>query len=406
MLKIMVADDEPKIRRGIKNAIDWNEIGFEFVGEAEDGQEALAVAWECRPDVLLVDINMPIVNGLEFAQRLMRDLPKSLVIIITGYDEFGYAQKALKLGVFDYLLKPVAEEELHEVLLRARERLEAMEEKDKAVGWAHRQVYRNLPFLRGRFLEEWLQERLSEDEVHEQLDFLQMRFDEISGMIVLKKTEGVKPGVPYAEWNRDLLFFAIRNIVEDLMGGEEKAFSCRDAKDHLVFLYYAGDAARWKELPGLIVEALDKYLKIGVTLSAVSLTLAKDNVARRIPEAYAEALDDLSMSAAGTPIVLLAKAFIDANYADENLSLKDVAEEVRISPSYLSRLLRQELGVTFNDYVTQIRVKHAVWFLQDPTMKIYEIASRTGYSNQHYFSTAFKRVFGISPIEYRKGLHR
>lgn len=401
LCKIMVADDEPMIRRGIKNSFDWETIGFEFVGEAEDGEEALQLALDREPDVLLVDINMPFVNGLEFVERLLRDRPRALVIIITGYDEFAYAQQALKLGVFDYLLKPVTDEQFYEVLMKAKDQLAAMDAKMKYDGWAHQQLNRNLAFLRQRFLEEWLQGRLSEEEIGEQIAFLNMQLEETTGVIVLHKREAIMTVSRSADWNRDLMCFAIQNVVEDLLGGAGQVYSCRDSKDYLVFLCRIGSRSEWKEMPESIAETVHTFLKMSVSVTA--LTVEKDAIIVKLPQLYAEAVEELSKESGAMPIVMLAKAYIEARYGQEDLSLKEVAEGVNISPSYLSRLLRQELGLTFNDYLTQTRVKHAAWFLQDPTMKIYEVASRVGYSTQHYFSTAFKRVLGVSPIEYRNG---
>jgi two-component system, response regulator YesN len=107
MLKVLIADDEPKIRRGLKSSIDWNELDIEVVGEAEDGEIAFEMAKVLKPDILFVDICMPFIDGLELISKIKDILPDSLVIVITGHDEFSYAQQSIKLKVFDYLLKPV-----------------------------------------------------------------------------------------------------------------------------------------------------------------------------------------------------------------------------------------------------------------------------------------------------------
>ena len=100
---------------------------------------------------------------------------------------------------------------------------------------------------------------------------------------------------------------------------------------------------------------------------------------------------------------MFAKNYIDTYFYQQDLSLKEVAEKVGVSPDYLSRLLKRELGISFVDYVTKIRVEKAIKFMNDPSIKFYEIAEQVGYSTQHYFSTAFKKVMGISPLIYRKG---
>ena len=110
--KILIADDEPKIRRGLHAQIDRLSLPCEVCAEAEDGEIALEAAERLRPDILLVDINMPFVNGLDFIEALRRTRADARVILITGYEEFEYARRALELDVHAYLLKPIDVEEL------------------------------------------------------------------------------------------------------------------------------------------------------------------------------------------------------------------------------------------------------------------------------------------------------
>lgn len=99
MWKLVIADDEPKIRRGIENILNWSEFGIEIVGQAEDGEIALEIIKENRPDIILLDINMPFLNGLDLLQKLKEIGNSGIVIIISGYDDFSYAQKALQYNV-------------------------------------------------------------------------------------------------------------------------------------------------------------------------------------------------------------------------------------------------------------------------------------------------------------------
>ena len=101
--------------------------------------------------------------------------------------------------------------------------------------------------------------------------------------------------------------------------------------------------------------------------------------------------------------MVLAQKFIDTNYGQAELSLEEVAAAVGISAGYLSRLLKQETGLSFIEYITRVRITNAVQLMNDPAMKIYEVAEAVGYQSQHYFSRAFKKVFGRPPVEYRKG---
>ncbi len=101
--------------------------------------------------------------------------------------------------------------------------------------------------------------------------------------------------------------------------------------------------------------------------------------------------------------MVLAQTYIDAHFGEPDLSLEEVAAAAQISPGYLSRLLKHETGFSFVDYLTRVRINKAVQIMSNPAVKVYEVAEAVGYQSQHYFSRAFKRVFGRPPVEYRKG---
>ena len=122
VFKALVADDEYMIRRGIIRFLKKYE-DFEVVAEAEDGEVALELAKKHSIDVYFVDINMPFLNGLQFIEKIKEIHPKALVVIITGYDSFYYARTALRMGVFEYLLKPIMEDKFQEMIEAVREEL-------------------------------------------------------------------------------------------------------------------------------------------------------------------------------------------------------------------------------------------------------------------------------------------
>ena len=112
MYTIVVADDEEELRRAIIRKIDWESIGFQVVGEAENGIEALELVERMEPDLLLTDIRMPFVSGIELARQVREVRPTTQIAFLSGFDEFSYAQTALKYGVSDYLLKPCRMEDI------------------------------------------------------------------------------------------------------------------------------------------------------------------------------------------------------------------------------------------------------------------------------------------------------
>ena len=110
MLKIFLAEDEIVMREGIRNNIAWQEEGFEFVGEASDGELAYPMIQKLKPDILITDIRMPFMDGLELSEQVKKVLPATKIMILSGYNEFDYAKMAIKIGVTDYLLKPISSE--------------------------------------------------------------------------------------------------------------------------------------------------------------------------------------------------------------------------------------------------------------------------------------------------------
>ena len=128
MIKIMIVDDMPIFREYLTSCIDWNAYGFELCCEAKNGKEALEKFEVFYPDIVLTDINMPHIDGLELAERLMESYPDVSVVLISGHSEFEYARQAIKIGVSDYIVKPFEKEELILTLLKLQ---------DNKIGRAH-----------------------------------------------------------------------------------------------------------------------------------------------------------------------------------------------------------------------------------------------------------------------------
>lgn len=124
MLKVFLAEDETLIREGLRDNIPWEQYGYRFVGEAADGEMALPLIRKTKPDVLITDIKMPFMDGLSLSRIVREELPKTKIIIISGYDDFEYAREAIAIGVDQYLLKPVTRMNLRKVLQELKEKIE------------------------------------------------------------------------------------------------------------------------------------------------------------------------------------------------------------------------------------------------------------------------------------------
>ena len=130
MVKVFLVEDEAIIRRGIRDNIDWASHGFEFAGEAGDGEYAYPLILKAQPDILVTDIKMPFMDGLELSRLVKKTLPRTRIIVLSGYNEFEYAKEAIKIGISDYLLKPVSSAGLIDALKKAAD--EIREEREKS----------------------------------------------------------------------------------------------------------------------------------------------------------------------------------------------------------------------------------------------------------------------------------
>ncbi|MEG1157744.1 MAG: response regulator, partial [Christensenellaceae bacterium] len=124
MYRILIVDDEPIVRRGIKKSVNWNELDIEMVAEAENGVEALEQVISNQPDIILLDICMPRMDGLEFASIVKKKYPQIRIVIITGFHDFEYARTALRMGIDDYILKPITKEDVVRIIKEQLEKIE------------------------------------------------------------------------------------------------------------------------------------------------------------------------------------------------------------------------------------------------------------------------------------------
>lgn len=165
--RVLLVDDEEELRAGIRRKIDWESLGFHLCGEAENGQDALELAEQLNPDVVLTDIKMPFMDGLELCRQLKEQLPAIRLIIFSGFDEFEYARQAIGMNVFEYLLKPITALELSQVLKRLHADMDAQRAEQQDV-LALRQRYEDsLPLLRSLFYARILDGQLKPAQINE-----------------------------------------------------------------------------------------------------------------------------------------------------------------------------------------------------------------------------------------------
>ena len=399
MWKLVIADDEPKIRRGIGKILTWEEFNIEIVGEAEDGESALKLIQEKNPHIILLDINMPFLNGLEILQKLNDINNKSIVIIISGYDNFFYAQKAVQFNVFDYVLKPVSKKNMEEIIVKAVNKLNEIEKENNYLEWAKEQLTENKDRREKKIFYDWFNNKLTDEQVLNEMKFFNINFGNNIEIMVIKLIEKLNISLTDNKWNDDLLEFAIANILNDNFKELNPQFIFSDEKKHIIFISKINNMLEWVNVSNKIEAEIFKYLKCNVIIEQANISTG----ILSIKNEYIKIMDSVNKKKKFSPMVLLTIKYIEDNYYSNNLNINDIAERLEVTSSYMSKLLKKETGLSFIDYLTNIRIKKAMYIMQDPTIKIYDVAELVGYSNQYYFSRAFKKITGVSPKEHRRG---
>jgi two-component system response regulator YesN len=271
MYKVIIVDDEAVVRSGLKNTINWNEHGFDLIGDYANGREAWEAVEQIKPDLIISDISMPFMDGLELAGLVFNHFPYIKMIILTGFDEFEYAQQAIRLKVSDFILKPITAQEIRKLLDRVRAEMDEETRRREDLGRLNRQLNQSLPLLKERFLERLVAVGLGKLEIEERLNYfaLPQRLPLYLVMVVDIDDFGDRELNSY-EHDAEFLRFAAFDIFketlerEDIMllrTREERMVAIIGGTDHESLLY-----ERVFSLAEQVRYHIEKYLKFTVTI--------------------------------------------------------------------------------------------------------------------------------------------
>ena len=398
MWKIVIADDEPKIRQGLRELVESFDLPLKVCGEAKNGLEALRIAGEEQPDIALVDICMPKLNGLQLLEQIRSVRPECRTIIVSGYNEFSYAKEAMALGVRSYILKPIEEQELYEAILRLTEELSRERSRQRFIDLANYQLDQHREYLQGVFFNDWLEGRLTDTEREGQKELLSVHMEDAALVLVsTQNNRSLSLRMGDSHISDDVYQFALKNILGELLGKCDPVYLFTDRYQNVAGIFHEREE-KLGELRRHLEGSLEQILGGTCTI-----------VVRRCEEAlfsknYGEALREVQKSLECRPAVTEAKKYLFEHFRDPDMDLNLVARSIGISPAYLSRLMKQELGMSFKDFLTSLRINEAIVLMRGTSRPINEIADMVGYKSQHYFSTAFKNIMGISPSEHRKNI--
>ncbi|PLT44210.1 DNA-binding response regulator, AraC family [Paenibacillus pasadenensis] len=429
MYRLLIVDDEKEIREGLAGW-DWERLGIEPAGVCAHGLEALQAIAEQPVDIVLTDIRMPFMDGLALMQALSYQYPFIKVIILSGYNDFDYAQEAIRNGASDYLLKPVVFDDMRRAFARLVGRLDEQKQHEWRVEVLKRKAGQLSKVLRKSFLQRLFEGRVDRDLLEQDGAEGEVLLDgDDFSAALLRMDRFARPDASVSDKDRKLLSFALDNILDDIWDSQGCGYHWLEPSTGNVALLAKGD--REQELMGL-PEQLQRYM--GLFRSTFSLAhgprtsdpLRLDESiaeARRALETFAspgayignsgkwlpsrEASDSGSdapstESEGDSSLLLEAKRYIMEHY-NRSLTLKEVADHVYVSVGHLSSLFKQR-NETFLKYLTSIRMDKAKQLMMDNSYKIYEIVELVGYNDPAYFSELFKRNTGKTPSEYRSRL--
>lgn len=358
-LHILIADDEPLVRKGLRLILKKSHLPVHNVLEATNGTEALRLAQQYSPQIVVLDIKMPGCNGLEAMKQIRQSLPETKIVVLSAYSYFEYAQEALRYGALDYLIKPVQPEEIVKVLCRCLKKQKPLgpvrkEEKVNIASWE-----KDVSFKPAFPHKEHLVALIREGDAISACYKMKSIFQEL--------INNEKSFSDLSAQTAGLVFFIVRIALES--GADEQKAS--DLQHQILCkIFQARDE-----------ENLLQLLKQAVYEVTSLLPCGKEPRNRRL--------------------ISIAEQYIRDHLA-ENLTLKEVAGQVYLSPAYFSAFFKRETGENFSSYLNKIRIENAKEMMADETLTLRFISHKVGFSDESYFNRIFKKITGVTPGEYRR----
>ena len=399
--KVLIVEDEVLVREGLKSVIGWDKLGMEVVGDAANGRQALEIYERERPDIVLTDIRMPVMDGLELIARIREEDKKTGIVILTCYEEFGYLQEALRMGVSDYILKlKMKPAEIEAAMAKVKKKLDEDEENGAGPDGAEEfRLQKEEELKRYIFYHQvsigFFRSRM------ERLNLAVKEKDMVLLRVVIQRYE--KARLKIMDDRGMLIRFVILNTTEEIMekyGGGETIQEGPDC--FLLFMNVVNDPKDEDSLIDKMQKEISHVLSNFMGVRTVWGVSSVFQSFTELPDKYQECCQKMQ----DERVDLSVEIFEAVRYIEENLTqrltLNQVASSINLSPNYLSSLFKKELGVGFVDYITEKRVERAKELLENTGLRTYEVAQQAGFVDESYFSKTFKRLTGKRPSAFRK----
>jgi len=446
MIRLLIADDEPLEREGL----EWIARAalpdtFEFY-HAENGRQAIALAEECRPHIVFMDINMPGIQGLTALREIKSIVPDMQMVLVTAYDYFAYAQEAVSLGVKEYIVKPASREQIEATLRRIVAQLEQdRARRETELDLLHR-VSQLEPIVENELALSLMVDQVQAADTEALSDWLAFPLDRgcaliaafpkqayenndkevyiavrsfaktnpfqsvVSSLIDRHMTVFFRLPVPSDGGSREEEIEAFGNKLAALLlrqfgvtasigigTTQERAAGFRTSYFEAVFAStFVGSQGG--------VSLFEKVARSGERPSAALLG-GSGGVEQR--SYVVSALQRIREERERRTLSVLdrAKQYIADRYTSD-ISLEEAAGHVHLHPQYFSKLFKQQTGESFTDYVTRLRIEKAKTLIASGSFSLKEICFEIGYKDPNYFSRVFKKVTGFTPTEYREAPNR
>lgn len=365
MYRIMAVDDEVLVLEQLHMLIDDAGWDVEIIQDCHFGREALEKAKECRPDIVITDICMPDMTGLELIEQMEQCYGiGAAYIILSGHEKFSFAQKAMEMGVTDYLLKPVFEEELYDAIRKTIQRLQEKRKHEKLEEVSKNKEKTVSPV--GAFYQR----------EEKEISYQQIQWEVIlQNIMLLLEKEALKCAREFCTHSR-----------EEMVDPGILLSGCI----HLLCI-----AKQEKELKEAFV--LREWME---RLEECSNICQLEEI---LEEWISKCCETLRMQRKGNSQAYLNETwnYLHQHYT-ERITLTQIAEKIHINPAYLGQIFYEKYGIHFHEYQTRLRIEYAVKLIETTDLSLQKIALQAGYENYATFKNKFTQSKQISPGEYRK----
>lgn len=399
--KILIVEDEVLVRYGLKSMVNWEKMGIDVIGDASNGKEALEIYKREKPDIIMTDIKMPIMDGLELVEKIREEDQKTKIVLLTCYEEFSYLLTAMKLGVSDYILKlKMKPDEIEKTIEKVCKELD----KENMNSEDYQQALPDKSDLFGQYV---FYHQVSEEIFREQIDKMDFQVSEKSYRIC--QMEIMNYG-DVCDRTKDeqgaLIQFLILNMVNEILEKYQNGELIKETEKKYLLLVEENEEQKsdTKNILREITRVLNEYIKAQIAWKISS----EGHSWGELPDLYQECKEEKPKTDQNENAekqisieIYKAKEYID-KHLSEKLTLNQIAEMVSLSPNYFSSMWKKEMNIGFVDYITEQRVEKAKDLFATTDLRTHEVAELTGFGDDSYFSKIFRKVAGKNPSSFRK----